>query len=241
MAERILIVEDEQGLVMSLRDRLENEGYEVVAKTDGVRGELAAMQGGFVCIILDVMLPERDGFQVCRNLRQKGVGTPILMLTARSTAIDTVMGLKLGADDYCTKPFDMQVLLARVEALIRRSGTAEEEGAGGVADELGRFTFGEFTLDTEKQILSRSQEVVPLNAQEYRLLRYMVTHADRVLSRQKLLDEVWGYDAVTTTRTVDVHVARLRQKIDDQETPRYLLTIRGLGYKFVMVRNGIGS
>lgn len=234
MADRILIVEDEQGLVMSLQDRLENEGYEVVAKTDGVRGELEAMQGGYACIILDVMLPERDGFQVCRNLRQNGVGTPVLMLTARSTPIDTVMGLKLGADDYLTKPFDMQILLARVEALIRRSGTIESGRGDGAADEPGLFSFGEFTLDTEKQILIRSQDVISLNAQEYRLLRYLVTHADRILSRQKLLDEVWGYDAVTTTRTVDVHVARLRQKLDDQETPRYLLTIRGLGYKFVM-------
>jgi DNA-binding response OmpR family regulator len=227
MADRILLVEDERGLVMALEDRLQIEGYRVTARFDGPSGEREASTGRYDCIVLDVMLPERDGFQVCRNLRDSGVRTPILMLTARSTTIDTVMGLKIGADDYLSKPFEMQVLLARIEALIRRYRTNGTE-----TRKHPVYRFGSCTLDTEQRCLLSENKEVELNAIEYRLLEYFLTHAGTVLTRQRLLDEVWGYDSETTTRTVDVHVARLRQKLNESEKPRFLLTIRGAGYKF---------
>ncbi|HEY9595277.1 MAG TPA: response regulator transcription factor [Spirochaetia bacterium] len=231
---RILLIEDEEGLVLALEDALRGEGYRVRAAADGVSGQREAETGGDDLIILDVMLPGRDGFQVCQNLRGAGVVTPILMLTARSTTIDTVMGLRIGADDYLTKPFDMQVLLARVQALLRRAAfaarqgqTKEPEGAPGV------YRFGPFRLDTAKMQLFRGDTPIALNVQEYRLLLVLVRNPERVLSRDFLLSEAWGYDTETTTRTVDVHCAWLRQKLGEQDFPRHLVTVRGFGYKFV--------
>ncbi len=229
MSSRILIVEDEEGLVLALEDRLRSEGYEVTAVGDGVEGQNEAADGAYDLIILDVMLPGRDGFQVCRNLREAGSTIPVLMLTARSTTIDTVMGLRLGADDYLTKPFDMQVLLARIHALLRRF-----EGSGNAGNERTRvYPFGEFRLDTDTHQLRRGDELIELSAQEYRLLEFFVRIPDRVLSRDVLLNEAWGYDTETTTRTVDVHVSWLRQKIGDKDVYRHLITVRGFGYKFV--------
>jgi len=198
----------------------------VSSRRDGISGEQQARARRYDLIILDVMLPERDGFQVCRNLREAGVFTPILMLTARGTTLDTVTGLRLGADDYLRKPFDMQELLARVHALLRRRERTEGETAP--AD----CRFGDFRLDARRQELYRGAEHIPLSAQEYRLLEFFVAHAGRVIPRDELLDEVWGYDAVTTTRTVDVHVAWLRQKLGEQSEPRHILTVRGRGYRF---------
>jgi DNA-binding response OmpR family regulator len=231
----ILVVEDEEGLVVALEDRLRTEGYEVKAVGDGISGQREASTGRYDLVILDVMLPGRDGFQVCQNLRTEGCRTPILMLTARGTTIDTVMGLRLGADDYLTKPFDMQVLLARIHALLRRTTNGPAAAPGGdappVAARLHRF--GPFALDQDRLQLLREGVHVPLNAQEYRLLEVFVRNPGRVLSRDFLLNEAWGYDAETTTRTVDVHVAWLRQKLGEKDHPRHLLTVRGYGYKFL--------
>lgn len=228
-------------MVMTLTDRLEAEGYAVVSRKDGRSGEAEAATGKYDLVILDVMLPVRDGFQVCGNLREAGIATPILMLTARSTILDTVTGLRTGADDYLRKPFDMQELLARVYALMRRGknggvgggkGNGEGgEGGSGRGEPVIR-TFGVFSLDTGRQELFADGQSIPLNTQEYHLLAYFAAHPGKVISRDELLDEVWGYDSVTTTRTVDVHVAWLRQKLMEQDNPRHLITVRGRGYRF---------
>jgi DNA-binding response OmpR family regulator len=174
------------------------------------------------------MLPERDGFQVCKNLRDSGVSTPILMLTARSTTLDTVTGLRSGADDYLRKPFEMQELLARVLALLRRA----QAGGRGSKAEPEVIRFGEFALNIRREELLRGSEPIPLNTQEYRLLKFFAENPQRVINRYELLDEVWGYGSVTTTRTVDVHVAWLRQKLGERSRPRHLITVRGRGYRF---------
>lgn len=221
--------------MVALEDRLKMEGYQVSAVSDGIQGQREAERGRYDLVILDVMLPGRDGFQICQNLREGGCRSPVLMLTARGTTIDTVMGLRLGADDYLTKPFDMQVLLARIHALLRRSAgnAAESPAPPGASEPSTVYRFGRFTLDTVRYQLERDGEPVPLNAQEYRLLEVLVRNPGRVLSRDVLLNEAWGYDAETTTRTVDVHVAWLRQKLGEKDHPRHLITVRGYGYKFV--------
>ncbi len=232
---QILLVEDEQGLVLALEDCLRNEGYQVHSAGDGVTGEREGKSGAYDLIILDIMLPGRDGFQVCQNLRFAGVRAPILMLTARGTSIDTVMGLRLGADDYLTKPFDTQVLLARVFALLRRSGAERNTPfASATAPEQAElFRFGPFTLDTCRKELVRDGRIIPLSAQEYRLLEVFVRNPNRVLDREYLLAHAWGYDEETTTRTVDVHVSWLRHKLGEQNHPTHLVTVRGFGYKLV--------
>ncbi|RMH20348.1 MAG: DNA-binding response regulator [Acidobacteria bacterium] len=223
---RILLVEDEPSLVLTLSDRLRAEGYEVEVAEDGEAGLAAAVGGSFDAVVLDVMLPKKNGFDVCRDLRQRGVAVPVLMLTARGQVVDKVVGLKLGADDYLTKPFDMLELLARLEALLRRGRRA---GAGGPE----RYVFGDVEVDLRHEEVRRDGRPVELSALEMRLLAYFLTHPGEVLSRDRLLDEVWGYDATPVTRTVDVHVAGLRQKLEPRPShPRYILTVRGRGYKF---------
>jgi DNA-binding response OmpR family regulator len=231
--KRILIVEDETGLVLALEDVLRSEGYEPRSVFDGLAGQREAERGEFDLVILDVMLPGRDGFQVCRNLRDRGISVPILMLTARNATLDTVLGLRIGADDYLAKPFDTQVLLARLHALLRRAGS---DGGGRAANGLGAartYRFGPFELDTGEVELRRAGSPVPLSAQEFRLLQFFAEHPHRVLTRDELLNEAWGYDAETTTRTVDVHVSWLRQKLGEKDGQRHLVTVRGHGYKFV--------
>ena len=224
---RILLVEDEPGLLLSLTDRLESEGYEVTTAEDGARGFDLALTGGFDAMIFDVMLPKKNGFDLCRDLRAKGVGTPILLLTARGEVVDKVLGLKLGADDYLTKPFDMMELTARVEALLRRAGRS-------TSAESGVYTFGDVTVDLRSAEARKDGEALGLSALDYKLLVYFIEHRGELLDRDRLLDEVWGYDATPVTRTVDVHVARLRQRIEPNPShPRYLLTVHGMGYKFV--------
>jgi two-component system alkaline phosphatase synthesis response regulator PhoP len=225
---RLLLVEDEPGLVMTLTDRLMSEGYEVESATDAVTGLEAASTGGFDAILLDVMLPGGSGMDVCRTLRQRGVQTPILMLTARGQVVDRVVGLKLGADDYLVKPFDMAELLARIEALLRR-------GAAGAGAALGEsYRFGDVTVDFRKAEVTKAGEPMELSAREFKLLRYFIEHRGAALTRDELLNEVWGYNAMPSTRTVDVHVAWLRQKVEDNARhPQYILTVHGLGYKFV--------
>lgn len=228
---KVLIVEDEAGIRMTLEDMLSAEGCLVESKADGPTGEAAARDGGFDIILLDLMLPGRDGLAVCRNLRGAGVRTPIIMLTARGADLDVVIGLREGADDYVPKPFDAGVLVARMEALLRRAASlprsASEPGAEVVS-------FGEFSLDRRRGELLRGSEAVSLNAQEYRLLEFLVANPDRVIGREEILDLVWGYDSETTTRTIDVHVAKLRQRLGESELPRHILTVRGRGYKFVV-------
>jgi two-component system alkaline phosphatase synthesis response regulator PhoP len=222
---RILVVEDEPGLVLTLSDRLRSEGHSVEVATDGDSAFETARTGSFDLIVLDLALPRRSGLDVCRDLRREGVDTPILMLTARAELTDKVVGLKLGADDYLTKPFEMIELLARVEALLRRSGR--------VLAGPGAYAFGDVRVDFRKAEVSRSGEAITLSALEYKLLAYLIERRGAVLSRDELLDRVWGYDATPTTRTVDVHVASLRQKIEPNPAkPRWILTVHGLGYRF---------
>jgi two-component system, OmpR family, alkaline phosphatase synthesis response regulator PhoP len=223
--KRILLVEDEPGLVLTLTDRLRSEGYEVASATDGPSGLARAAGEAWDLVLLDVMLPGMSGFDVCRNLRQKGAGVPVIMLTARGQVVDKVLGLKIGADDYLTKPFDMMELLARVEVQLRRSSAASGPH---------RFQFGEIVVDTRKAEVTRGGRVVDLSAREFLLLKYFVEHKDETLSREQMLNDVWGYHAMPSTRTVDVHVAWLRQKIEPSpRLPRHILTVHGLGYKFV--------
>jgi two-component system, OmpR family, alkaline phosphatase synthesis response regulator PhoP len=227
MGQRILLVEDEQGLVITLRDRLTSEGYEVRDASDGASGFRLALEQSFDLIILDLMLPHKDGLSICRDLRARRVAAPILMLTARGELTDRVTGLKMGADDYLVKPFEMPELLARIEALLRRPAGLRES-------EPDSFSFGDMRLDMRAAALFRGEKEVPLTAQEYRLLAHMISRRGETLSRDALLDAVWGYDSIPSTRTVDVHIAWLRQKIEENNAhPRHIVTVRRLGYRFV--------
>jgi len=223
---RLLLVEDEPSLVLTLTDRLVAEGYDVEPAGDGPTALALAAAQPYDLILLDVMLPGASGFDVCRDLRQRGIHVPILMLTARTQVVDRVVGLKLGADDYLTKPFDMMELLARVEALLRRARTP-------LADALGSYAFGDVVVDFRRAEVARDGRPLPLSALELKLLRYLIENRGKVVSRDELLDRVWGYDATAQTRTVDVHVASLRQKVEPVPSrPQFVLTVHGLGYKF---------
>lgn len=229
MDKRILIIEDEPGLVMALTDCLTSEGYQVETASDGEIGFERGVNESFDLIILDLMLPRRNGFDICRDLRQKGLNTPILMLTARGQMTDKVVGLKLGADDYLTKPFDFPELLARIEALLRRTQT---QTVSALAADV--YSFGTISVDFRRTEATRDGQNMELSAREFKLLQYLIQHRGMTVSRDELLDEVWGYDAMPTTRTVDVHMAQLRQKIEiNPHEPKYILTIYGFGYKFV--------
>ena len=228
MDTKILIVEDEAGLATTLTDRLRKDGYLVTVVGDGESALDLAAREKFDLMILDIMLPGHDGLTVCRKLRQIGSNTPILMLTARRQLADKVTGLRSGADDYLTKPFQMTELRARVEALLRR--TTQEGGA----PTAYRYQFGSVQIDLRRTAVLRDGQPVFLSAKEFRLLRYFVEHKNATLSREELLREVWGYGAVPSSRTVDVHVAWLRQKLEpDTKNPQFILTVVGLGYKFV--------
>lgn len=224
---RILLVEDEEGLILTLTDRLVNEGFEVTSAIDGKSGYDLATTSNFDLIILDVMLPKMNGYDVCRDLRQKGISTPILMLTAKGETIDKVLGLKLGADDYLTKPFEVIELLARIEALMRRWNTLAN------GNSIEGFNFGSVAVDFKRAEVIRDSERVELSAMEFKLLQYLIENRGEVHSRDQLLDAVWGYDAMPTTRTVDVHIAWLRQKLEENPRhPQFIRTVHGFGYKF---------
>ena len=225
--KRLLLVEDEPGLQLALSDRLSAEGYTVETAGDGPTAITRATGEPFDVIVLDVMLPGRDGFDVAKAVRQAGVQTPILMLTARSQVVDRVVGLKLGADDYLTKPFETIELLARLEALLRRVPS----GSAGMS--LERYQFGDITVDVRKAEVMQNGAPLELSAKEFQLLRYFIEHRGATISRDELLHEVWGYSATPSTRTVDVHIAWLRQKLEpNPRVPQYILTVHGLGYKF---------
>lgn len=229
MNKRILLIEDEPGLVMTLTDRLRSEGYVVESASDGEVGLERACCASFDLIILDVMLPRRNGLDLCYDLRQRRIMTPVIMLTARSQIADKVVGLKLGADDYLTKPFEMIELLARVEALLRRVPSEALAHA-----ESRVYQFGAIQVDLQRSEVLRDSHHVDLSALEFRLLRYFIEHRGQTLSRDELLNEVWGHTVLASTRTVDVHVAWLRQKLElHPRHPQHILTVHGLGYKFV--------
>ncbi len=226
--KRVLLIEDEVGLALSLSDRLMSEGYLVQGAATGRSGYAAAIRERFDLILLDVMLPDGDGFDVCLDLRRDGIHVPIVMLTARGQVDDRVRGLTTGADDYLVKPFEPVELLARMEALLRR---ASGQYSG---DESNLFQFGAVRVDFTQQTVLRDQRALNLLPREYSLLRYFIRHRGTVLSRNQILDDVWGYEGMPLTRTVDVHVAGLRRKIEpDPRKPRYLLTVHHRGYKFV--------
>jgi two-component system, OmpR family, alkaline phosphatase synthesis response regulator PhoP len=227
MSKRILLVEDEPGLVLTLTDRLVKEGFVVESARDGESGLQRAVNEAFDLILLDVMLPRKNGLDVCRDLRQLGVQTPVIMLTARGQIVDKVVGLKLGADDYVTKPFEMIELLARIEAMLRRTPTAPA-----IQSEV--YQFGRARVDFRRAEVYFDDQAVELSAREFQLLRYFIDKRGNTISREELLNEVWGYNAMPSTRTVDVHVAWLRQKLEpNPRHPQFILTIHGLGYKFV--------
>jgi DNA-binding response OmpR family regulator len=222
---KILIVEDEESILMALEDNLSLEGYEVESAKDGEQGFSRAKEGRFDLIILDIMLPRMDGFDVCRQLRQAGTTTPILMLTAKSQEVDKVLGLELGADDYVTKPFSPRELLARVKALLRRQKQVQQGP--------DQVTFGDVEVDFKKYRMKKGGRLVHLTALEFSLLHFLLQNKGQVVSRDTILDEVWGRSIYIQPRTVDKHVAELRKKIeDDPSQPEYIIGIRSVGYKF---------
>jgi two-component system alkaline phosphatase synthesis response regulator PhoP len=223
--KRLLLVEDEPGLVLTLTDRLTREGYDVQSTGDGESGLARAATEPFDLLLLDVMLPRLGGFDVLRDLRKQGVEIPVIMLTARGQMVDKVVGLKLGADDYVTKPFEMVELLARVEAKLRRTPVTPRPAEG--------YQFGEIRIDFRRAEATKAGAPLDLSAREFQLLRYFIEHRGATIRRDELLNEVWGYNAMPSTRTVDVHVAWLRQKIEpNARHPQYILTVHGMGYKF---------
>jgi two-component system, OmpR family, alkaline phosphatase synthesis response regulator PhoP len=226
MDEKILIVEDESALATTLTDRLRKQGYRISVARDGTIGLDAARREPFALIILDLMLPGQNGLTVCAKLREEGRTTPILILTARRQTSDKITGLMAGGDDYLTKPFQMAELLARIEALLRRS-----KQSSGVPEDL--YQLGALRIDLRRTEVSRDGRPIDMSAMEFNLLRYFLDHRGTTISREELLREVWGYDAVVSSRTVDMHVAWLRQKIEsDAKNPQLILTVIGLGYKF---------
>jgi two-component system alkaline phosphatase synthesis response regulator PhoP len=227
MKKKILLIEDEPGLAVTLQGRLQGEGYSVEAAPDGDAGLERATRDYFDLIILDIMLPGKSGLEVCRELRQQLITAPILMLSARSQTIDKVLGLKIGADDYITKPFDMLELLARIEAHLRRA----QSGSGRPG---AIYQFGPIRVDFRRAEVFRHGSPVALSAREFQLIKYFIEHRGATLSRKELLKEVWGYGGAPSTRTVDVHVFTLRRKLEaDPSHPEFIQTVMGFGYKFL--------
>ena len=221
---RILIVDDEPEMVRGLEDNLRFEGYQTLAASNGKEGLAQAMQGSPDLILLDIMMPELSGWNVLRALRQKGLDVPVILLTARGEEVDRVLGLELGADDYITKPFSLRELLARVRAVLRRPGPRQK------SEELA---CGDVRLHLRARQAFKAGKEVKLTRKEFELMRYLMEHPGEVITRDRLLDEVWGYHEYPTTRTVDTHILRLRQKFEtDPEHPRYIVTVHGQGYKF---------
>jgi DNA-binding response OmpR family regulator len=223
---RILVVEDEPNMVAGLRDNFEFEGYEVLTAGDGIEGLQRALEESPDLVVLDVMMPRMSGLEVCKQLRAQRRSIPIIMLTARGQELDKVVGLELGADDYVTKPFSIRELLARVKAVLRRTAV--------VPKNQDQHSFGNVEVDLRSQRVLRSGKALEVSSKEFELLKYFICHSGETLSRDRLLEEVWGYENFPTTRTVDTHLVRLRQKLEpDPEQPQYFLTVHGTGYRFV--------
>jgi two-component system alkaline phosphatase synthesis response regulator PhoP len=226
MKSKILIVEDEPAMVAGLRDNFEYEGYEVISAGDGVTGLERALKDSPDLIVLDVMMPRMSGLDVCKQLKAQRPAVPIIMLTARGQEIDKVVGLELGADDYVTKPFSVRELMARVKAVLRRSSTT--------APLQETYRFSDVEVNVRSNEVRRNGELIDLSSKEFALLAYFIAHPVETLSRDRLLDAVWGYYNYPSTRTVDTHIVHLRQKLEpNPEEPRFILTVHGSGYKFV--------
>lgn len=222
-----MIVEDDQAMAVALRDGFEYEGYSVQVARDGAAGLKIAFEKDLDLIILDVMLPKMSGFDLCKQLRSAGSSTPIIMLTARGQEIDKVVGLRIGADDYVTKPFSFMELMARVEALLRRSHRQTE-----ATDD---FSFGDVAVNFKKFEVTKGGSPIEISPREFNILRYFIEHRGEVITRDQLLDSVWGYGSFPLTRTVDMHIAKLRQKIEDMPSdPKHIITVHRVGYKFVV-------
>ena len=221
---RILIVEDEPNMVAGLRDNFEYEGYEVLTASDGAEGLGRALNDAPDLVVLDVMMPKMSGLDVCKQLKAKRPSIPVIMLTARGQEVDKVVGLELGADDYVTKPFSIRELLARIKAVLRRAHGGSQE----------RYAFGDVAVNLRTCQVTRDGKPVEFSAKEFDLLKYFLCHPGEALSRDRLLEKVWGYNSFPTTRTVDAHIVHLRQKLELRpEEPRFILTVHGVGYKFV--------
>jgi len=232
VGSKVLIVEDDRTLLEVLQYNLAREGYDVLTAADGAAGLETARSGKPDLVILDVMLPKMDGYEVCRILRQETT-VPIMMLTAKTEETDRVVGLEVGADDYVTKPFSMRELMARVRAMLRRTEMMKKEAESSAGAPAARFKVGEFEIDAARHKVSRGSMAVDLSRMEFALLEFLARNHGQVFSRDQLLERVWGYDFSGDTRTVDVHVSWLRHKIEtDPAHPEHLLTVRGVGYKF---------
>ena len=223
---KILIIEDDRSILKAVETNLVGEGYEVETAMDGMTGLERASDPSQDLILLDLMLPKLPGEEICRRLRQNGITTPILFLTAKNEEEHRIAGFELGADDYVAKPFSIRELLGRIQAILRR--------AAGQKHLLAHYHFADVALDFVKMEARKGDEPVVLTTREFAILRLMVSNKGVVISRDRLLNEVWGYDAYPSTRTVDNQIVKLRQKLeDDPENPRFILTVRGTGYKFV--------
>ncbi len=224
--EKILIIEDEESILMALEDNLKLEGFAVSSASDGETGFSKVKKNHYDLIILDIMLPKMDGFDVCKRIRQEGISIPILMLTAKSQEIDKVLGLELGADDYVTKPFSPRELIARVKALLRRA-KPQEQG-------IEFYHFEDIEVDFKKYEIKKKGKLIYLTALEFALLHFLIKHSGEVVSRDAILDEIWGSDVFVQPRTVDKHIAELRKKIEvDPSNPRFIVGIRSIGYRFM--------
>lgn len=222
---KILIVEDEPEMVVGLRDNFTFEGYQVLVANDGEAAIEAALKNKPDLVVLDVMLPRLNGLDVCRRLRRQGFSAPILMLTARGQEIDKVVGLEVGADDYITKPFSIRELIARIRAHLRR--------AANIIGAINSYAFADVEIDFRKYQATKAGRKLLLSAREFELLHYLIVHKGETVSRDQLLNHVWGYDSFSNTRTVDNHIAKLRQKLeDDSSDPKFILTVHGVGYRF---------
>lgn len=224
---KILIIEDEPDMARGLEDNLKFEGYAVHLETNGVAGLNYALANPVDLILLDLMLPQMPGYDVCKTLRAKGNNTPIIMLTAKGQEIDKVLGLELGADDYVTKPFSLRELLARIHAQLRRFGSA-------TAPPSEAYMFGDVALDFTHYHATKAGEAIEMTPKEFEILHYLIAHRGKTVSRDELLDKVWGIDEYPTTRTVDNHILKLRKKIEkDPANPDFIITVHGIGYKFL--------
>ncbi|MHC5036013.1 MAG: response regulator transcription factor [Planctomycetota bacterium] len=225
--ETILVVEDDRSIALGLEKNLRYEGYRVLRAEDGKKGLELAIDAKPDLVILDVMLPKINGYDVCRTLRKSEIFVPIIMVTAKDQEIDKIMGLELGADDYITKPFSVGELVARVKAQLRRKKVYEGE-------DVETFAFGDVEIDFVGASVSRKKKVLDLSFREFELLKFMVRNASKALSREEILNKVWGYDYYGTQRTIDNFITKLRQKLEkNPDKPKHFLTVRGVGYKFV--------
>ena len=228
VGKKILIVEDDPSMAVALKDGISYEGFEVLYASDGLTGLELARTPDLDMLILDVMLPKMNGLDICKALRSEDIQTPIIMLTARGQEIDKILGLKLGADDYITKPFSFMELLARMECIFRRCNRDQRQ-----AETEKTLSFGNVTIDFRNHKASKDNQDLKMSPREFLLLEFFLSHRGKIVTRDELLDAVWGYESIPFTRTVDAHIAKLRKKIeDDPADPQYLVTVHRMGYKF---------